>query len=166
MLIRSVSTDRIQSNFLTILLFSFFNCWFLRTTFEHLKFSVCRKLIFLSNWRFRFRSYKLVQNIAVFKFFLDCILLSLMFDISPEHTWLNKDGNINYRLIANIKIFKCFPKKPEKKEGKWQRRQNLDLNPTYSQALTGTFGWVQNQFNFDSDFDIFVKLIQFPFGNF
>ena len=62
---------------------------FLRTTFEYLKCAMGGELIFLSNWIFRLWSYNtrhnLFQNITISKFFLHCILLSLMFEILLEY---------------------------------------------------------------------------------
>ena len=48
--------------------------------------------------------YKFIQNIVILKFFLHCILLSLMFEILLNHNWylnLQLDGNINSVLIAH-----------------------------------------------------------------
>ena len=72
--------------------FSFFVFSFLRTQFGNLKCSIGDEFKFLSNCRFRFGLYntwnRFIQNIAFFKFFLHCILFSLMFVIVLEHNWL------------------------------------------------------------------------------
>ena len=70
-------SDR-SSDYIPILYFCF-----PLTSLENLKCTIGGELILLSNKRFRFRLYnarnKLIRNITIFKFFLHCILLSLMF---------------------------------------------------------------------------------------
>ena len=92
--------------------FSFFDFKFLRITFENLKCAIGVEIIFLFNWIFRIRLYntrnKSIQNIVILKFFLPCILLSLMFEIPLKHnSYLNLqlDRNINSPPIAHFKFW-------------------------------------------------------------
>ena len=78
----------------------------------------------------------MIQNIAIFKFFLHCILLSLMFEIPFKHNWylnIHPDRKNNSPPIVHLRLSKDVKGDSKYKKEKWQCSQNVDLNPTYAQ---------------------------------
>ena len=103
--------------------FSFFDFSFLRTQFGNLKCAIGGEFKFLSNCRFRFGLYnawnKFTQILHFLKFFLHCILFSLMFMIVLEHNWylnLQMDRNMNSPPIAHFRFPNCVLRKEKSKK--------------------------------------------------
>ena len=75
-----------------------------------------------------------------FKFFLHCILLSLMLEIPLQHNWylniqLDRNCNSSHFRFSNVVL--------RNRKEKWQCIQNLDLNPLCLIAISQPFNsWI------------------------
>ena len=124
---------RYKSRFWLHCHFSFLDFSLLSTTFENLKSAIGGEFLFLSNWRFRFGSYntrdKFIQNIAIFKFCLHCILFSLMFEILLEYNCylyhqLNRNTILHRSHILDFQMLSWEKRNQRKKNGNVVRTLN------------------------------------------